>query len=365
MEDNFFLDKQILDQLRQPVLFAQGDVFVHGNQAAAAILQLESHQLDDHLSDDEMEAYRALEEGSQLVVNLEVSGQFCQTTISKSGAYASFILQDSPSELDISLDVLPSLAYAVRAPLTQIFEAMDELFPLLEDYENQVYNNLTAHANQAMYRLLRITANMFDYPMFIQSTRPLYIEKVNIKSYFDEHIKELESMAIACNMTLQTEVNFKNLVGYFDKQQIFRMILNLFSNAVSASHPGAIIRLQLTTKGKILQVRVEDKGAGIPPHVLASLFNQFDAGNLHEKRGSAAGFGLPLARQIALSHGGNLMLNSAPNQGTVAIATAKISQENTSLSTPAAQLDYTSGHNICTLEMSELLPVKDFYSSSL
>lgn len=361
-DKDFFLSAQILDQLHQPVLFAEGDAFCHCNQAAQGLLALETTNVEDVLSDGQSESYHAMTEGESLLLPVEINGALWEATITKSSNFATFVLGEQPRDHQLSLDVLPSIAYAIRDPLTQIFEAMDTLVPMLEEEENNVYQGLTAQVNQGMYRLLRISANMFDYPLFLESSRHLAIEKIDIPEFFGNHFRELKSLCAACKVTLEPSLKAKNLVGYFDQQQIFRLMLNLISNAVSASPEGGIIRLDVTAKSQMLQIRVEDKGAGIPPEILSSLFSQFDNGNLHVKKSSAAGFGLPIARQIAMSHGGNLMVNSAPDSGTLVIATAKIAPSDETVNAPTNQIDYTAGRNICALELAELLPVSEFDS---
>ncbi len=365
VEHQFHLTQQMLNQLRQPVLFAQEEHFTHCNQAASPILQLGSQNVPDYLSEAETEAYLAMEVGESLTVSLQVCEEFCQATITKTPAYAVFILQDKPNDDHLSLDMLPSLAYAIRDPLSQIFSAMDALIPILEEEENPTIQSITSQANRGLYRLLRLSANMFDYPLYINDERTLNIEKIDITEYFQRRFMELESMASNCDITLNTQLDAKNLIGYFDGQQIYRMILNMVSNAITATSAKDTIDLRVTTKGQMLQIRVADKGQGIPPEILSTMFNRFESGNVHVKNNSAAGFGLPMARQIAMAHGGNLIINTALNKGTMVIATAKINQKQLDLSSPTAKVDYTGGLNICQIELSEVLPNSDFDSRSI
>jgi two-component system sensor histidine kinase SenX3 len=76
----------------------------------------------------------------------------------------------------------------------------------------------------------------------------------------------------------------------------------------------------------MVEVKVSDKGPGIPKEEQAAVFEPFVRGNSAreaQKRGS--GLGLSLVREIVKQHGGSVRLASEPGQGatfTVRIPTA-------------------------------------------
>ncbi|MEM6792460.1 MAG: ATP-binding protein [Acidobacteriota bacterium] len=99
---------------------------------------------------------------------------------------------------------------------------------------------------------------------------------------------------------------------------------NLVSNAWQA-HTGAGVSkpviLSLTDASTdsgiggsdALEIRVEDRGAGIPREVRERLFEAFVSG-----RSDGVGLGLPLARRIILLHGGSIRLDPREGGGTSA-----------------------------------------------
>ena len=61
-----------------------------------------------------------------------------------------------------------------------------------------------------------------------------------------------------------------------------------------------------------LRVEIVDEGPGIPPEVLPHVFERYYSGR---RREGGLGIGLYLAKRIALLHGGDLSVESAPGKG--------------------------------------------------
>ncbi len=263
------------------------------------------------------------------------------------------------------MGVLPSVAAAIRKPLVDVFEAMDQLIPVLEEMENESYQAMSAQLRRAIYRIFRLSTNMMDYPMYVHKKRPLYFEKVKLDDYFAEKFDEIESLCEGCNIHLKTELLLRQYNGYLDQQQAYRLLLNLVSNAIAATTPGGTVTLKVEARGQLLKLKMEDCGTGMESQILSTMFKRFEHGALHQKGGVSAGFGLPLAREIAIAHGGTLMVNTAPGQGTTVVATLKLDRGGDDVCAKQTKVDYVGGHIIWAVEMAELLPDGDYDSRAL
>jgi len=92
-----------------------------------------------------------------------------------------------------------------------------------------------------------------------------------------------------------------------------RLMFNLVSNA--ARH-GDKIAITAQHESRWLTVNIDDDGPGIPPELREEVFKPFvrldEARNQDE---SGSGLGLAIARDIARSHGGDIMLEDSPMGG--------------------------------------------------
>ncbi|MCA9660586.1 MAG: PAS domain S-box protein, partial [Myxococcales bacterium] len=99
-----------------------------------------------------------------------------------------------------------------------------------------------------------------------------------------------------------------------DTDQLEQVLLNLLSNAVDAMPRGGTISIELrrgADGGARLAVR--DQGHGIPAEILSRIFDPFFS---TKEIGKGTGLGLAISYGIIKEHGGDILVDSAPAQGT-------------------------------------------------
>jgi signal transduction histidine kinase len=103
-----------------------------------------------------------------------------------------------------------------------------------------------------------------------------------------------------------------------DAAAIQQAVVNLLTNANKYAASGRWIGVSVGNgKAGELEVRVEDRGPGIPAGELKRIFEPFCRGSAAANRSSrGAGLGLTIAQQIARAHGGRVTVVSAPGRGS-------------------------------------------------
>jgi signal transduction histidine kinase len=98
-----------------------------------------------------------------------------------------------------------------------------------------------------------------------------------------------------------------------DRDQIFRVLLNLCRNAVQAmADAGGELTVQARRAGDMVEIEVRDTGAGLPDKARARLFEPFTG----TARSGGTGLGLAIARDLARAHGGDVSLLRTGAHGT-------------------------------------------------
>jgi two-component system, OmpR family, osmolarity sensor histidine kinase EnvZ len=109
----------------------------------------------------------------------------------------------------------------------------------------------------------------------------------------------------------------EDLVAKVKPNAFRRLIVNLIANAARYGETVAVVA---TTKRNRLRITVDDNGPGIPANMREDVFRPFfrldEARNQDE---GGTGLGLAIARDIARSHGGDIMLEESPLGGLRAV----------------------------------------------
>lgn len=95
-------------------------------------------------------------------------------------------------------------------------------------------------------------------------------------------------------------------------------ILNLLSNAHRYTPSAGKIEVHLSQNNRWAWLQVKDNGIGIAPTDLPQIFDRFyRADGVRSRQTGGFGLGLAIVRQIVEAHGGEVTVQSAPEQGSV------------------------------------------------
>jgi signal transduction histidine kinase len=96
-----------------------------------------------------------------------------------------------------------------------------------------------------------------------------------------------------------------------DAGALEQLFLNLLMNAAQSMPNGGVARISIARVDSTVVVGIADTGCGIQPDQMARLGEPFSS----SKR-NGTGLGLPIARQIAIAHGGDLRIVATGTTGT-------------------------------------------------
>lgn len=145
-------------------------------------------------------------------------------------------------------------------------------------------------------------------------------ERAPVLTRFDLHelTQEAAAPAGALNGARTRFVNAvpKDFAITADGEQLYRILLNLMRNAVQAIEAdgaAATLTVSAARSGSSLIIDVADGGPGISDRVLPHLFEPFGVSG----KAGGTGLGLAIARELARGHGGDLVVLSTGESGTV------------------------------------------------
>jgi two-component system sensor histidine kinase BaeS len=107
------------------------------------------------------------------------------------------------------------------------------------------------------------------------------------------------------------------LTAYVDPVRLRQMVGNLVSNALRHTPPDGRVTIDAEVVDDRLIIKVTDTGPGIAPEDLPKVFDRFWRADVSRSRATGgSGLGLPIARQLARAHGGDITAASRPGTGS-------------------------------------------------
>lgn len=159
--------------------------------------------------------------------------------------------------------------------------------------------------------LQKLVRGLLDLTQIRSGQLRLQKEPVNLAEETRAIVAQVTGHAELAGSTILLEA--ESLVGTWDRVRIGQVVSNLLTNAVKFGR-GRPIRVEVRRSGGRAQLRVQDRGAGIPHDHQKRIWEAFHRGRA---AGPGLGLGLYLVKQIVEAHGGEVGVESAPNAGAI------------------------------------------------
>ncbi|HEV2971958.1 MAG TPA: ATP-binding protein [Pirellulales bacterium] len=161
----------------------------------------------------------------------------------------------------------------------------------------------------------RISSLVLDMLTFSKDREPDFAA-ADLNAVVTDVVDLIRARAEEMKVALRFEPDAEIPPLTFDAEGIHRAALNIVTNALDAcdEREDSIVTIrtrQLTGDG-VVQVIVEDNGTGIPPENLQQIFNPF----FSSKGSRGTGLGLAVSQKILKEHGGRILVESRPGEGS-------------------------------------------------
>jgi signal transduction histidine kinase len=186
---------------------------------------------------------------------------------------------------------------------------------LVRDASRKVFDNVPRHAEIVLEQAGHMEALASGLVEF--SRAELSIEKVNLNTLLERSVEFVRSQGRFDGVEWDLALGAPLPELMVDPGQLHQVFLNLFLNAADAmkeaGSPRKVIRVagSFDEAGRVVRVDVTDTGPGIAPENRARIFEP----SFTTKRGGH-GFGLSTSYRIITNHGGRIIAESPPGEGT-------------------------------------------------
>ncbi|HID62629.1 MAG TPA: PAS domain S-box protein, partial [Anaerolineae bacterium] len=213
---------------------------------------------------------------------------------------------------------ISNVSHELRTPLSVIKLHADNFlryYGRLDDERRMEMMRTIKSRADSLHNLIEDVLNLAR----IDAGREPKIESFNLAALCREVLAEMENIAQVKGLALERAIPPEPLVIEADREQISQVVRNLLSNALKFTPEGGEVSLRLNTKQRdgFVEISVQDTGIGIPSEEQGRIFERFyRARDAVEKGIPGTGLGLSIVAEIVHEHGGEIVLESQPGQGS-------------------------------------------------
>jgi two-component system sensor histidine kinase BaeS len=214
--------------------------------------------------------------------------------------------------------LLADVSHELMTPLTAIRGYLETLAMPDLGIDDTARRRYLAILGEETQRLERLIGDLLDLARLEAGGGALDVEPVAIDELFgrilDRHGRDAAEKGVRLDVRTAP-----GLVVHADRLRLEQAVQNLAANALRHTPAGGAVQLSAELDGADVSLRIRDTGEGIPPEHLPHVFDRFykaDASR-RETSGSGSGLGLSIVKAIVERHGGRIVVDSTPGQGTV------------------------------------------------
>ena len=213
-------------------------------------------------------------------------------------------------------EFLADVSHELKTPL---FAAQGYVHTLLDGAVNdkKVRDKFLKRAAKSLDNLDSLIHDLLTLSQIETGQSKMHFEFFDVLETRQEVFDQLENKAEKQGLVLEMIGNSNDpIFVYADKNWIYRVLLNLVSNAIKYTDIGSV-KVGIEVINEKVLINVKDTGIGIPEEHINRVFERFfrvDKSRSKERRGT--GLGLAIVKHIMEGHDTKVEVKSAAGQGS-------------------------------------------------
>jgi two-component system sensor histidine kinase HydH len=199
------------------------------------------------------------------------------------------------------------LAHELRNPMSTI-RTSAEMLAKTVPADNEVARELAGYIGSEVDRTNSLITR------FLEFARPLKLrlDESDLAACVDRAVTQVERHTPPLGVSIFKNYSPDVRPFLFDAELLERVFYNLLLNAAQASPKKGAVTVKTRPVNGEVEISVIDRGVGIEPKHLESIFNPF-----FTTKSEGVGLGLAIVSKIVDEHGGHILVESRPGEGSV------------------------------------------------
>ena len=209
---------------------------------------------------------------------------------------------------------ISTVAHELRTPLTGLAGYLDLILGGSVD-DAAVQREFMERGRGIVTRIADLVGDLLELSRLESGALTLDSRPFSVADAIRRVTDGLDPIAMERGIALQVQLPPRLQAAVGDRRRVEQIVTNLAGNALKFSPAGSAVELVGWFDGPIALLAVRDAGEGIAADDRARIFERFYRMAGHD-RITGTGLGLPIARDLARSMGGELAVASVPGSGS-------------------------------------------------
>jgi len=218
--------------------------------------------------------------------------------------------------LNLKSEFIASVSHEFKTPLTSMGAILERLMDgeVKDPHKTEEYYKILSHDTDRVKRLVK---NVLDFTKIEERKREYKPAPIDIVKWIRREVESFEKENRMAGIKVDIEIENDTLPVYADEEAISQALHNILDNAAKFSGQEKKIDVDVCRKQDLVEIAVRDKGIGIPESEKKKIFDKFYRGmQASSVSPTGTGLGLTLVKHIMDAHGGDVIVQSRPGEGS-------------------------------------------------
>lgn len=226
------------------------------------------------------------------------------------------------------LEFFINISHEIRTPLTLILCSIEKLVSNFNLTPKQQKETLTIDRN--VNRILELTNELLSIRKMETGNYQLKVQQSDIIQFIRNIKIAFKGLAKQKGIKISIVSDETELLMWFDRNALEKIIFNLISNGIKYSNEGGTIQIHIKTSinKNFITLNFIDNGIGIDSKHISQIFNRFyhHGGNI-DRYVNGYGIGLSLTKSLVELHKGTILVKSELNKGSIFTLTLPLKED--------------------------------------
>lgn len=208
----------------------------------------------------------------------------------------------------LKLNFFTNISHEIRTHLSLITGPAEKLITKADagSQEKKLLETISTNAES----LLQLVNELMEFRKAETGNLILHASAGNIVSFVEGIYKNFSDMAASRGIEQRVEGNGQPVELFFDREQLQKVFVNLFSNAFKFTPDNGFVSLGIAEDSTSLSITVANSGRGIAKENIDKIFENYFQENDHGRQHTGYGIGLALSKSIVQAHKGTITARS-------------------------------------------------------